>query len=201
MQSTPPIYGFDLVTDAVGDTIDPLVNRVVAVGLSTPSGTALYDGPEVDILRMVDSHLSMLEPGVLTCWQGSVVALPFLSCRAETLGLPLGMTLHEDRRVEKTSALEGLNHPWLISWHGHRHLDLKRVYSSEGRRRLTLRNRVDPESLIPAVDPLAARSPERDATLARRLAERRWGQAKRHVDQMPGRATTQSVLQSLQLAD
>ncbi len=201
MQSTPPIYGFDLVTDTVGDTIDPLANRVVAIGLSTPLGDELYDGPESEILRMVDTRLSMLTAGVLTCWQGSVVALPFLSCRAEALGLPIAMTLHEDRRVDSTSALEGIAHPWLISWHGHRHLDLKKAYSNESRRRLTLRSRVDPESFIPEVDPFADRNPERDARLARTLAERRWGQAKRHVDQLPNRAPTTSVLAALQPAD
>ncbi len=76
MNATPPIYGFDLVTDAVGESIDPHANRVVAIGLSTDFGDELYDGPEDEIIRMVDSRLLMLPAGVLTCWQGSVVALP-----------------------------------------------------------------------------------------------------------------------------
>ena len=108
------------------------------------------------------------------------------------------MTLHEDRRTDLTGALDGITHPWLVSWHGHRHLDLKRVYASEGRRRLNRRGKVDPETFIPAADPLANRQPQRDAKLARSLAERRWSQAKRHVDQLPDRTQSTSVLQTLQ---
>lgn len=201
MNATPPIYGFDLVTDAAGESIDPVANRVVAVGLSTDFGDELYDGPEDEIIQMVDTRLSMLPAGILTCWQGSIVALPFLSCRAEAVGVDMAMTLHEDRRVNTSGPVNGIVHPWLVSWHGHRHLDLQKVYSSEGRRRLSLRNRVNPESMIPAYDPLAARHPQRDAKLARTLAERRWNQARRFVDQLPGRPPATSVLSSLQPSD
>lgn len=201
MNATPPIYGFDLVTDAAGESIDALTNRVVAIGLSTDFGDEYYDGPEDEVIQMVDTRLSMLPAGILTCWQGSVVALPFLSCRAEMLGVDMAMTLHEDRRVDATSPIAGILHPWLVSWHDHRHLDLQRVYSTEGRRRLSLRGRVNPESMIPAYDPLAARNPQRDAKLARTLATRRWSQARRLVDQVPSRPPTASVLRSLQLTD
>lgn len=201
MNSQPSLYGLDLISDSDGETIDPLRDRIVAVGISTPMGEEIYDGDETEILRMIDARVAMLPIGVISCWLGSRVAFPFMACRAETLAVPMGLTMSEDRRIDLPGTVSGLRHPWLVSWHGHSHLDLQKVYDHEGRRRLGRRVRPDPDNLTPATNPLADRDPGRNAKLARSLATRRWGQAKRLVDQVPSRGGTEPVLATLAPAE
>lgn len=178
----PPIYGIDVITDAVGTSIDAAHNRIVAVGLSMTTATELFDGPEADLLALLDERLDSLSPGVVATYNGSLLHLPLIARRARRRGVKINLRLRADRREAPESPLSDLDHAVCGAWGPHQHLDLRRVYD-EGRR--PKRGRFDPEMLVPAANELTERDPCRDATLARRLSERRWNQAKKFVDRMP----------------
>lgn len=183
MASHPPIYGLDLITDAVGDTLDPSHNAIVAIGLSSASGTEVLDGTEPDLLQEIDCRLASLPQGVVATWNGSLLDLPLIAMRAVRLDLNLGLTIRADRRSSPVSPIQNLEHAVCAGWHDHQHLDLRRIYANNGRR--LGRRKVDQESLIPPVNDLVQRDPGKDASLARRLSERRWSQARKFVDRMP----------------
>lgn len=178
----PPIYGIDVITDAVGSSIDATSDRIVAIGLSLSTATELFDGPERDLLSLLDERLEGLPVGIIATYNGSLLDLPLIARRARERGLDLGLRLRADRRAAPESPLADLDHAVCGAWGPHQHLDLRRVYD-EGRR--PKRGRFDPEMLMPVADELTDRDPCRDATLARRLSERRWAQAKKFVDRMP----------------
>ncbi len=178
----PPIYGIDVITDAVGSSINPSSDRIVAVGLSLSTGTELFDGPERDLLSLLDQRIEALPTGVVATYNGSLLDLPMIDRRARQRGLDIGLRLRADRRAAPDSPLTDLDHAVCGSWGPHEHLDLRRVYD-EGRQKK--RGRFDPEMLMPVADELTDRDPCRDATLARRLSERRWNRAKKYVDRMP----------------
>lgn len=184
----PLVYGFDLCTDTTTSIIDPAQHRITKVGLSTPSGEEVYDGEEGEILHLVDHRLAVLPPGVLVSWQGSILDFPLFDERAKRVGLRCGLRLRPDHRPAPTSVLAGLSHPWCGDWYSHRHLELRRIYDAGNRWWNPMRNKLDPETMIPPADDLASRDPSRDARLARVLAERRWPQAKKYIDRMPERA-------------
>ncbi len=186
--SSPPLYGFDLLTDATGTDIDPSVNRILKVGLSTTSGDEIYEGEEGEVLQLVDHRLAVLPPGVLVTWQGSVLDLPLFYLRSKVWGMSPGLRLRPDHRAAPPSVVLSVTHPWCADWHGHKHLELRRVYAAASRWWHPLRNRLDPETLIPPSNDLAPRDPCKDANLARCLAERRWSQARKSLDRMPERA-------------
>ena len=185
---TPPLYGFDLLTDATEHYIDPARHRILKVGISTPSGDHVYDGEEGEVLQLVDHRLALLPPGVIVTWQGSLVDLPLFHLRSRALGMSPGLRLRADHRAAPPSVLKDIEHPWCADWHGHQHLELRRVYDESSRWWNPLRSRLDPESMIPPSNDLARRDPCKDARLARSLAERRWQQARKSVDRMPERA-------------
>jgi hypothetical protein len=194
----PPLYGLDIVTDtARGDdsaspTIDPATDRVLAVGLSLGGRDLLFDGDEPALLERLDDLLADLPAGVLVSWQGGLVDLPVLDARAERLQVDIALRIRRDPRDRRPSPLAGIEGAYCGSWHGHRHLDLARVYDPSGPRVIrALRGRSD-EDLIPPTDELTSHDPRRDAQLARCLAERRWGRARRLVDRMPSTASTPS---------
>ncbi len=186
MPTRPPIYGFDLITDVVGSSVDPLRHRVRAVALSTAAATEVIRDDEAALLVKLESLISSVEPGVITTWNGSLLDLPFLAMRSEIHGISLGLATRPDRRSAPKSPIVDLDHAVCGSWGAHQHLDLRRVYESVSRWRK--RGRLDPESLIPPADELARRDPAKDARLARHLADRRWNQARKFVDRMPERA-------------
>lgn len=167
----PPIYGLDIAfeTRPVPDegphdgmmSLESHERVIVAAGLSTIDGDEYYDGSERRILSVLDQRFAVLDPGIITTWNGSVVGLPLLRARARSLHLGLGLRLRPDRRSNRRLA---------GAWHRQRHLDLRWVYD-------------DPE---PGPDPAAnSADPCRGAHLARSLAERRWNRARRHLDRVP----------------
>ena len=185
MSDQPPIYGLDLITDAVGPLIDPVTNRIVEIGLSTGSGDELYEGGEPELLELLDRRLRLLDPGVLATWHGSIVALPLIAARARHWKLDLALTLEADRRAAPASPVIGVT-AVRAQWHDHGVLDLRRVYETAEPRRWRRRRNTSRslEDLIPPTDDLADRDPQKDARLARQLAERRWPQAKRLIDRI-----------------
>lgn len=183
MTGLPAIYGLDLVTDCTGPLVDPAVNRIVEVGLSSSNSDQLFAGDEAALLRDLDDRLSALPAGVVVTWQGSVLAIPLIAARAATHGITLGLTIETDKRSASPSPVLGVDATVRARWGQHAVLDLQRVYESGTSRWRGRRNRDrDHEALYPPTDNLIARDPSKDARLARSLAERRWPQAKRHID-------------------
>ncbi len=183
MTGLPAIYGLDLVTDCTGPLVDPAVNRIVEIGLSSSNRDQLFAGDEAALLRDLDDRLSALPPGVVVTWQGSVLAIPLIAVRAATHGIALGLTIETDKRSAPPSPVLGVHAAVRARWGQHAVLDLQRVYESGTSRWRGRRNRDrDHEALYPPTDNLIARDPSKDARLARSLAERRWPQAKRYID-------------------
>jgi len=189
----PPIYGLDIVVDigklpdkpGADDSyiLDPTESRVVAAGISTIDGDEYYDGSERRILAILDQRFAVLDPGVITTWNGSILDLPFLRARAKTLRIGLGLRVRPDRRRHlrrvtehrsartlRVGAADGPGQPVSGAWHRQRHLDLRWVYGDA------------------SGDDLAEMDPRQGAHLARSLAERRWARARRHLDRIPPRA-------------
>ncbi len=188
----PPIYGLDIVVDtnALPDkpntddvyVLDPANSTIVAAGISTIDGDEYYDGTERRILSILDQRFAVLDPGIISTWNGSVLDLPFLRARAEHLSIGLGLRLRPDRRrgprpvhtgrprpgVQVGPATDGPTRPVCGAWHRQRHLDLRWVYGATA-----------------SADELFDRDPRRGAHLARSLAERRWARARRHLDRIP----------------
>lgn len=197
----PPIYGLDIVVDAeplpatpgTADdrsdvvVLDPSTSRVVAAGISTVDGDEYYDGSERRILSVLDQRFAVLEPGIISTWNGSILDLPFLRARARALRISLGLRVRPDRRrgprpaasrsqvsgpvqptVRVGDARSGAARPVCGAWHHQRHLDLRWVYGESA-----------------STDELQHLDPRRGAHLARSLAERRWVRARRHLDRIP----------------
>lgn len=201
----PPIYGLDIAFESraledatVGNggrppaddrpsvVVDPYASVIVGAGLSTVDGDEFYDGSERRILSILDQRFAVLEPGIITTWNGSILDLPLLRARARALELGLGLRISPDRRrtlrvvgrpndrgyrrpafqVGRTPA--GGVRPVSGAWHQQRHLDLRWVYDDEA-----------------SADELGSPDPCRGAHLARSLAERRWNRARRHLDRIP----------------
>jgi hypothetical protein len=162
--------------------LDPSNSKVVAAGISTIDGDEYYDGNERRILSVLDQRFAVLDPGIITTWNGSILDLPFLRARAKLLRLGLGLRVRPDRRREPRSARRerrqpsvqvgnatiGPTRPVCGAWHSQRHLDLRWVYGETA-----------------STDELIGRDPQRGAHLARSLAERRWLRARRHLDRVP----------------
>lgn len=188
----PPIYGLDIVvdTDRLPDrpnaddvfVVDPSASTVVAAGISTIDGDEFYDGDERRILSILDQRFAVLDPGIISTWNGSILDLPFLRARAKALGLNVGLRVRPDRRrgprprpghqplpsVQVGGARSGAGRPVCGAWHRQRHLDLRWVYGEAA-----------------STDELLGLDPRRGAHLARSLAERRWLRARRHLDRIP----------------
>lgn len=191
----PPIYGLDIVVDtaALPDEpdadnvylLDPAASCVVAAGISTIDGDEYYDGDERRILSILDQRFAVLDPGIITTWNGSILDLPFLRARGRALRLGLGLRLATDRRRHHWRPRNQRPEPSVrvgdpggrapgpvsAAWHRQRHLDLRWVYG-------------DPTE----TDDLFGMDPRRGAHLARSLAERRWARARRHLDRVPPQA-------------
>lgn len=192
----PPLYGIDLCTDTTTSQIDTTRHRIVCIGISTASGEEIYEGDEREILHLVDHRIAILPPGILVTWQGSILDFPLLAARAHHAGIELGLRLRPDHRPAPPSVLRPFDHPWCADWFSHEHLELRRIYDANARWWHPIRSKLDPESLIPPADALANRDPSHDARLARALAERRWMQARKHVDRMPKRSTWSPPLEA-----
>ncbi|MGI9596250.1 MAG: hypothetical protein ACR2QK_08825 [Acidimicrobiales bacterium] len=162
--------------------LDPANSTVIAAGISTIDGDEYYDGSERRILSILDQRFAVLDPGIISTWNGSILDLPFLRARAEELRMGLGLRVRPDRRrgprparthrpqpsVQVGEADRGPAKPVCGAWHRQRHLDLRWVYGEAA-----------------STDELLDRDPRRGAHLARSLAERRWMRARRHLDRIP----------------
>ncbi len=188
----PPIYGLDLVTDSAGPLVDPMTDRITGVGLSGRDADSLFLGEEFDILLDLEAKLQSVEAGVIATWHGSILALPLIAARAKRIGAPVTLELQIDQRSAPPSPIEGVASAFRARWGAHQTLDLRRVYQ-EGGRRFGRRTKNSEEDLIPPTDYLVERDPSRDAALARALTERRWPQARRHLDRLSSEPTAVSV--------
>ncbi len=189
----PPLYGLAIAFDRPpGPTdpptgvdgaivLDPFASVIVGAGLSTIDGDEYYDGPERRILSLLDQRFAVLEPGIITTWNGSILDLPLLGARARALDIGLGLRIRPDRRrslrlvgrtdpppAQRPAYQIGGTRPVAGAWHRQRHLDLRWVYGD-----------------VTASDGITSPDPCRGAHLARALAERRWNRARRHLDRMP----------------
>ncbi|MEM7322399.1 MAG: hypothetical protein AAF531_04870 [Actinomycetota bacterium] len=161
--------------------LDPSQSTVVAAGISTIDGDEYYDGDERRILSILDQRFAVLDPGIISTWNGSIFDLPFLRARARALRLGLGLRVRPDRRRHlrrvadqrqapslRVGDQNGSSRPVCGAWHRQRHLDLRWVYGDAS-----------------DTDSLTDMDPRRGAHLARSLAERRWVRARRHLDRIP----------------
>ena len=200
--SRRPLYGLDIETDTTSDGLDPGVARVVAVAVSSAaSGDLVLTGPsEAGVLAALDAHLAELAPGVVVTWNGGAFDLPFLASRAAVAGVGLGLELAWDPAGYRPGRVPLPGHlgTYAAAWYGHDHVDayrawrtlvaadvpcgLKAIARSEGLEAVEL----DDMAAVHAV-PLdeLRRYVASDASLARRLAERRWRDVRRFVDRLP----------------
>jgi uncharacterized protein YprB with RNaseH-like and TPR domain len=196
-----PLYGLDIETDTTRNGLDPRVARVVAVAVSaTGAEEFVASGDEAGLLQALDAHLAGAEPGVLVTWNGAAFDLPFLAARAAAAGVPLGLELVWDPAAYRPGhrPLPGCLGAYAATWHRHLHVDAYQAW----------RNLIDPEAPcgLKAVartegfDPVEVDDVSRlhevaladlrryvasDASLARRLAERRWRHVRRFIDRLP----------------
>ena len=183
----PLLYGLDIETDTTVNGLDPAVSSIVAVSLSTEDETFTFTGPERKLLGSLDDRLRRMPRGVLVTWNGSGFDLPFLSDRARTLRVRLGLSLTPDETLpHKHAPLIGHELPYRARWHKHLHIDaccayrtllpegtscaLKPVARSAG---LTVIEE-DREHLHELGAGALVRYATRDAELARLLAARVW---------------------------
>lgn len=167
------------------------MSYIRAASISTPDGDEYYDGDEARILRLLDQRFAVLEPGVVATWHGSILDLPFMAARSHELEIELGLRLKTDTRrgAGVTSVANGrqrrlrignrhrqVQYGVLGAWHAQRHLDLKWVYRTRRSSAGSIANG--------GTDELTGLDPRRGAHLARSLAERRWRQARRHIDRV-----------------
>jgi DNA polymerase elongation subunit (family B) len=183
-----PIYGLDIETDTSVDGLDPAVSPVVTAALSTPAGDEVFDGAEGELLGALDARFGALVPGVIATWNGAVFDLPFLADRAALAGLELGLRLVPDPTVVlHREPLRGHLGAYRATWHGHRHLDVYRVYRGDVGRVLGISCSLKAIARVVGLSPVEvdreriheltadrlAAYVTSDARLARILAERR----------------------------
>jgi hypothetical protein len=196
-----PLYGLDIETDTSSDGLDPGVARVVAVAVSSAAaGDVVLTGSEAGVLAALDAHLAELAPGVLVTWNGGAFDLPFLAARAAVAGVALGLELAWDPAGYRPgrAPLPGWLGTYAAGWYGHDHVDayrawrslvaadvpcgLKAVARAEGLPAVELAD-VAAVHAVPVAE--LRRYVASDASLARRLAERRWRDVRRFVDRLP----------------
>ena len=198
-----PLYGLDIETDTTDDGLDPGVARVVAVAVSSiEGGDVVLTGPEASLLSALDAHLASLPPGVLVTWNGGAFDLPFLATRAAVVGVTLGLELAWDPAGYRLGRvpLPGSLGTYAAGWYGHDHLDAYRAWRATGLASpdssCGLKAVAKAEGFAAVeVDDVArlhevpvgelCRYVASDASLARRLAERRWSAVRRCIDRLP----------------
>ncbi|MFT7475094.1 MAG: hypothetical protein ACI81L_002028 [Verrucomicrobiales bacterium] len=193
------IYGLDIETDTTRGGLDPREAPIVAVALCGAGWTSVFDGDERAILTALDDAIAALPPGVLVTWNGSRFDLPFLSDRARTNGMTLGLRLTIDPHHRSSrDPLPGHAGGYLACWHEQRHLDAYIVYRADVGASLGLPCGLKPLSRFlgfspvevdrTAIHELSAKELEdyvaSDAILTRELALRRWMTASRAIDNL-----------------
>jgi DNA polymerase elongation subunit (family B) len=197
----PPLYGLDIETDTSSNGLDPGVAGVIAVAVSDEeTGDTVLTGQECAVLELLDAHLADLAPGVLVTWNGAAFDLPFLADRAARHGVHLGLELHWDPGAARAgrAPLPGHIGAYVAQWYGHGHLDAYRAWravtadpdvscalKAVARREGLPTVEVERALLHEAGLPLLRRYASSDASLARSLADRRWNEVRRFVDELP----------------
>src|SRR3954471_16752503 len=195
----PVVYGLDIETDTSVDGLDPAVAPVVTVALSNPAYDEVLAGRGDEILLDLDERLAELEPGVIATWNGAAFDLPFLSDRAALHGIPLGLRLQGDPRLQLDHPpLPGHSVAYRARWFRHGHVDAYRLYRADVGPALRVSCSLKSIARLVGVTPIAvARTRIQDLTheilhayaasdarLARVLTERRWPTAVRYVDRL-----------------
>ena len=197
------MIGLDIETDTTVDGLDPQIGAIVDVALVTATSTMVFDDPdEANLLRAVDAALAEIaaeDPGVLVTWNGSGFDLPFISTRAELLGVATGFRLEsESSPTRRPHHLSDRRERVRGTWHGHRHLDGYLMYRADVGRALPVSCGLKPMARLvglpivevdrAAIHLLSAEERREyvasDAFLARELVLRR-ADADRWIDQLP----------------
>lgn len=200
--SPTQVYGLDIETDTATDGLDPTVARILCVGLSGPGGgLVLAHHDEAALLLDLDAWLAELTPGVLATWNGAAFDLPYLTTRAELLGVSIGLRLELDPAVVlRNGPLPGHLGAYRATWHEHTHLDAYRVFRSDVGRTFGLScslksvaglaglRPVDEDpSRVHELDPAVLHGyVVSDARCTRELVLRRWATASGAIDRISG---------------
>ena len=191
------VYGLDIETDTTIDGLDPAVSPVVTIGLSNDGYDEVFTGPEHEILNDLDHRLSELEPGVIATWNGAAFDLPFLADRAALHGIPLGLRLRPDPRLQLDhDPLPGHSAAYRARWFRHGHVDAYRLYRADVGPALRVSCSLKSIARLVGFTPIDVDRTRihdlsheilhayaaSDARLARVLTERRWPTAVRYVD-------------------
>jgi DNA polymerase elongation subunit (family B) len=200
--TSPPLYGLDIETDTRVDGLDPQVGRVLAAAVAGDDGTEVVaDADEVDLLCRLDALLAELPEGVLVTWNGARFDLPYLSSRAERLGVDLGLHLEVDRhRRDRRAPLPGHTGGYRARWHRHAHLDVYRSYQADVAPVLRMPCSLKSVARLVGLDPVEVDAAHvhvlapgalgayvaSDAACTRELARRRWATAAPAVDVLEG---------------
>ena len=75
--------------------------------------------------------MAELEPGVIVTWNGAAFDLPFISDRADTLGVTVGLVLRFDPAIARRDPLPGHDGGYRARWYEHRHLDGYQLYRAD----------------------------------------------------------------------
>jgi DNA polymerase elongation subunit (family B) len=191
------VYGLDIETDTTIDGLDPAVAPVVTIALSNDGYDEVFSGPEHEILQDIDNRLADLEPGVIATWNGAAFDLPFLADRATLHGIPLGLRLRPDARLQLDhEPLPGHSVAYRARWFGHGHVDAYRLYRADVGPALRVSCSLKSIARLVGFTPIDVDRTRihdltheilhayaaSDARLARVLTERRWPTAVRYVD-------------------
>lgn len=203
LPTSPPCYGLDIETDTTIDGLDPRRSTILAVAIATESGDEVFMGGEDQILSRTDEFLAGLPPGLLVTWNGSSFDMPFISDRAECLGVELG--LHSEWRhlaPPHDGASSAGYH--VCRWGLHRHLDGYRLYRADVARLLGVSCGLKPLSKMLGLTPVEVDRTRiheldaaemrsyvaSDARLAREIVLRRMPAAASNVDPVPIESVT-----------
>jgi uncharacterized protein YprB with RNaseH-like and TPR domain len=199
-----PLYGLDIETDTSCGGLDPRLGGIVAVAVSTPTGTVVLRDVEADMLVSLDELLGGLPPGIVVTWHGAGFDLPFIADRAALNGSPVGLELQLDASIDVRRPLAGHAGAYRARWAAHTHLDAYQLFRDVGRAVMlscSLKSmarffglepvEVDRARIHDLADDDLSAYVASDAELARKLACLRWHAAGRHIDALHWRPETQ----------
>ena len=171
----------------------------------------MFDGAEADILTNLDAAIAALAPGVVVTWNGSRFDLPFISDRAQMLGVLLGLRLAPDpHHRSRHDPLPGHSGGYIATWHSQRHLDAYGVYRADAGATFRIPCGLKPLAKMVGLRPVEVDSSAihelstqelhdyvaSDAIIARELALRRWPTAQRAIDPPESHAELADAFQS-----
>lgn len=129
---TLPLVGLDIETDTRHDGLDPSRSSIVAVAVSGAGFEFVFDGDEIELLLAIDHALADLPASVLVTWNGGGFDLPFMTRRAEMLGVNLGLWTEFDPSIPGNhEPLPGEPARVRARWYHHAHLDGYQMFRSD----------------------------------------------------------------------